>query len=306
MVSFGDVKQVLVHDNDMEDYMLGESPLNCAADSPNAFQSSSSPCNASKLGFGHVGEASPEPCKRVTGPWLLGNENRALPRIMVKNTFIDCLETGEGEDEGVAVAKTKSCPVVRMPVPQAEDEEADGLEVLARRRKPRARTVQHIQAEVTSEDSSPAVVAEARERTESWLTATPSAQEACIDPFKMRTVPVVSFMKQDVAPQRQDIGQQEVVAPDVPEARRPLTSAGSSLHGSGECRPCAWFWRHQGCDNGEECRHCHLCPQGELKARRKSKMASIRKQDRPERVPLACEPRTSHTNRPRLGLASLV
>lgn len=40
-------------------------------------------------------------------------------------------------------------------------------------------------------------------------------------------------------------------------------------------RPCAWFWKPkatrglgifwnpfcQGCDNGRDCHHCHLCPQ---------------------------------------------
>jgi hypothetical protein len=60
------------------------------------------------------------------------------------------------------------------------------------------------------------------------------------------------------------------------EVRQPEWSLGSDLHGSGECRPCAWFWRPQGCTNGSECRHCHLCPAGEVKARRKSKLATLR------------------------------
>lgn len=54
---------------------------------------------------------------------------------------------------------------------------------------------------------------------------------------------------------------------------------GSSLHGTGHCRPCAWFWKPQGCQNGEECRHCHLCPEGEIKNRRKEKVANLREQD---------------------------
>lgn len=59
-------------------------------------------------------------------------------------------------------------------------------------------------------------------------------------------------------------------------SRRPSMSLGSSDHGTGSCRPCAWFWRTQGCTNGAICRHCHLCPPGEVKARRKMRLASQR------------------------------
>lgn len=51
----------------------------------------------------------------------------------------------------------------------------------------------------------------------------------------------------------------------------PLPSIGSALHGEGMCMPCAWFWKQQGCANSVNCRYCHLCPQGELKARKQSK-----------------------------------
>jgi hypothetical protein len=47
-------------------------------------------------------------------------------------------------------------------------------------------------------------------------------------------------------------------------------------HCSGQCRPCAWFWRPSGCRNGEECGYCHLCPEGELKSRKKTKIAAMR------------------------------
>ena len=52
------------------------------------------------------------------------------------------------------------------------------------------------------------------------------------------------------------------------ESRQPQESVGSALHLSGDCRPCAWFWRPQGCGNGAQCRHCHMCTEGELKRKR--------------------------------------
>lgn len=55
-----------------------------------------------------------------------------------------------------------------------------------------------------------------------------------------------------------------------------LPSKGSVTHGTGKCRPCAWFFKDQGCSNDYECGYCHLCPEGELKARKKSKVTAMR------------------------------
>jgi len=66
---------------------------------------------------------------------------------------------------------------------------------------------------------------------------------------------------------------------DEPEDEQAIcvaASVGSVLHGTGSCRPCAWFWKVGGCQNGRECRHCHLCPQGELKARRTARVEALR------------------------------
>lgn len=57
----------------------------------------------------------------------------------------------------------------------------------------------------------------------------------------------------------------------------PTASSGSALHRTGGCQPCAWYWKPVGCLKGLECLYCHMCPQGELKHRRKEKVALIRK-----------------------------
>lgn len=53
-------------------------------------------------------------------------------------------------------------------------------------------------------------------------------------------------------------------------------SVGSALHASLQCRPCAWFHKPQGCENGTECRHCHACQKGEIRLRRKLKVARLK------------------------------
>lgn len=55
-----------------------------------------------------------------------------------------------------------------------------------------------------------------------------------------------------------------------------VPSKGSEWHGTGRCRPCAWFWKQQGCQSAGECKYCHLCPEGELKSRKKLKVAAMR------------------------------
>lgn len=52
-------------------------------------------------------------------------------------------------------------------------------------------------------------------------------------------------------------------------------SIGSALHSLGKCRPCAWFWKPGSCQNGQTCMHCHLCPEGALKARKKERRVAV-------------------------------
>jgi len=62
--------------------------------------------------------------------------------------------------------------------------------------------------------------------------------------------------------------------PKKPSA--PQFSRGAAFHMTGHCQPCAWFWKPQGCANGEECTRCHLCPQGEVRRRRKAKISAMK------------------------------
>jgi len=64
--------------------------------------------------------------------------------------------------------------------------------------------------------------------------------------------------------------------PALPVGPGGYPSKGSTLHGTGRCRPCAWFWKAQGCQCSEECNYCHLCAEGELKNRKKTKVAAMR------------------------------
>jgi len=58
--------------------------------------------------------------------------------------------------------------------------------------------------------------------------------------------------------------------------QKSFPSEGSRLHEIGKCNPCAWFWKSSGCQIGDKCEYCHLCPKDELKNRKKAKVAAIR------------------------------
>jgi len=64
----------------------------------------------------------------------------------------------------------------------------------------------------------------------------------------------------------------------------PTASKGSVLHdGQAYCRPCAWYWKPRGCSAGGLCDYCHMCPEGELKNRKKLKVACLRMAEKAEK-----------------------
>lgn len=50
-----------------------------------------------------------------------------------------------------------------------------------------------------------------------------------------------------------------------------LPSLGSGGHATGECKPCAFFYKKSGCASGRTCLFCHLCENGEKKRRQREK-----------------------------------
>jgi hypothetical protein len=78
----------------------------------------------------------------------------------------------------------------------------------------------------------------------------------------------------DVEPGHPNTDVSDSIATSETQAEAP--TKGSAFHQAGTCEPCAWFWKPEGCRWGQNCVRCHLCPQGETKARRKLKVAGAR------------------------------
>lgn len=95
-------------------------------------------------------------------------------------------------------------------------------------------------------------------------------------PPEMASEQAVANLVDESDGEQGDTQQAEVASSSPASTNQDLPSRGSVLHGSGSCQPCAWFWKPSGCHNSKECRHCHLCPEGEIKARKKKKMVDMR------------------------------
>jgi len=70
------------------------------------------------------------------------------------------------------------------------------------------------------------------------------------------------------------------------EERKSRWSDGSKYHDEGRCTPCAWVWKANGCVNGQRCEFCHTCEFGQLKVRKKERVAMMKKNGEGQRQPL--------------------
>jgi hypothetical protein len=54
-------------------------------------------------------------------------------------------------------------------------------------------------------------------------------------------------------------------------------------HNAGKCQPCAYYFKPDSCKWGAKCDFCHLCPDGEIKTRKKEKIRVLREQAQREK-----------------------
>jgi len=62
-----------------------------------------------------------------------------------------------------------------------------------------------------------------------------------------------------------------------------VPTVGSIEHVSGNCKPCAFYYK-QGCENGVQCKFCHLCEAGEKRRRQKDKKTQFRQSAKEQEV----------------------
>jgi len=55
-----------------------------------------------------------------------------------------------------------------------------------------------------------------------------------------------------------------------------LASVGALKHSTGNCKPCAWHWKPNGCTFGKGCFFCHQCAPGMVRERRKERVGQLK------------------------------
>lgn len=116
-------------------------------------------------------------------------------------------------------------------------------------------------------------------RRASWTPSTSAASDQEATPAWPDSEQDVQFVSED---ERQDAADPEDggVSDEESDSDKHVdvvhTNPGSLMHGAGQCQPCAWFWKAEGCSRGESCGFCHICPCSEIRARKKAKHAALR------------------------------
>lgn len=194
---------------------------------------------------------APGSSKKIT-PWMIHLEQLKVIRrtcVKVKNTFIEC-ELGDEDNQFLpTLTSARSCPALVFC--SLSDQESSPV-------------------------STPRCGSSGSTSTEEELPDCRTGLSMVPVPQGLRSRDFCEDEEAIPAPKWHDdaLPAEKKVTPL--ETRKPETSLGSPQHATGDCRPCAWFWRPQGCANGSDCRHCHLCPAGAIKARRKMKVEAIR------------------------------
>jgi len=178
------------------------------------------------------------------------------PSIKVKNTFIEGYASDHETEELPLMVSTKSCPARALQASELPP-------------------VMYVQPSAN-------LSARAPTPTTPELTAPHNAATS----HGISAQPTTAFLASQSTRTGLSASTTSIVAL---ESRAPEWSIGATFHGVQQCRPCTWFWRPQGCINGESCRHCHMCPVGEVKARRKNRLAILRSSHQ-EAPPVATSP----------------
>lgn len=205
-------------------------------------------------------------------------------RLSVKNTFWSVEDEDEDEDE--TWIGTQSC-VARMSMFEDDCSPSDLLGAAS--------------TGLTSVGVTSVGVTSVGVASSSWEG--PGASTPAGGSPRVVATPVVrvfspcSFLREDLHPSQEATAAEatasEATATETPapaasqnRSRIPEPSLGSVGHGTvcqdGKpgCEPCAWFWRPGACVFAGDCKFCHMCPENELKRRKKEKVMRMRKLDR--------------------------
>eukprot|EP00434_Breviolum_minutum_P003961 symbB.v1.2.003485.t1/scaffold198.1/size278664/1 len=162
---------------------------------------------------------------------------------------------------------------------QKEDRKIQLEQATLRMRLAKAMSLAHMRFGENPDPATPAEKAalkEGRQLLAEVLKVSEALNNASIRIECMKMHLQVCIQDEDVVEARKVLAQLQEERPDDEDlksdnARQEVAVETLGLGASRECKPCAWYWKPQGCRNGKDCLHCHLCPCDEIKARKKTR-----------------------------------
>jgi len=235
-----------------------------------------SSCPASRMNsIEEDGEATGAPCTPIgtlSSLRLPGNEMK----YSVKNTFVDFPAWESLRDpsleEFFQERLLQSCPASRAPSLQASLESAvlisDAMENIGHVENQAMRSISLEECLRDIEDKYQNLevyddVISTKANTDEDAAPTPALLSDSEDATRSRTICLTT-----------SLGLWSTGSANHHVGSLGLWSAGSANHHLGTCKPCAFLWKDaNGCENGMSCNFCHMCPPGEVKLRKKQKLA---------------------------------
>lgn len=217
--------------------------------------------------------------------------------------------TMSGESLEDALAEAKQLPAAEEALESGDDDDEDEDEAEIRNASSRAALRKKFSwPDTMSEQTLEEALAEAKRGGPLYKVSQVAASPTSPPPPPQSPPPeaLKAMQPGPPPPPRSPVGRatisvEEALAKEAVDPQ--LQSVGSALHATGQCCPCAWFYKAQGCQNGANCTRCHLCPPGEVKARKKAaKDASSRREQARKEME---EPIYVNVNRFGMGVPSM-
>eukprot|EP00929_Paragymnodinium_shiwhaense_P112665 TRINITY_DN80932_c0_g1_i1.p1 TRINITY_DN80932_c0_g1~~TRINITY_DN80932_c0_g1_i1.p1 ORF type:complete len:286 (-),score=48.29 TRINITY_DN80932_c0_g1_i1:561-1418(-) len=216
--------------------------------------------------------------------WFLPNS--VEDGVVIRNTFVDYVEEEQKDLLSRTARRTSSAPPAPMCTacscaqqpPTCRTLSAPAASMVTSCEQPQVMRTYSVPVSASSASSSAVLATEVAapvksERLPTLLGSEGSSDASEAAPVGMPRGALATLGLLKRASERCGGGGKAVAVQQGSQPTPPasLLSLGSAAHGTGDCRPCGFYWKARGCSNGSQCEFCHICDGEERKRRQRNR-----------------------------------